>query len=441
MYRRPNILFLCTLLIVVIGASICFIAACGTGKKEVKNDSEDTWQGVITLWDFPRWPDKNGNRFAWIQKKIKEFEGAHPGVFIHFRPLKWEYGHIELRAAAAAGTNPDIAPVASDYDFISGGYLEPVDEYFSAEELAKYDPRAIESVKFNERFYGFPWFMTTYGLFINRELFAARDIDIPEDGQWTYDEFVSALQQVTSNGKKNKSYGFNLFLSPGNYQVWGFLTMDGAKIFDEYGNFALNSPEGVSALTKLVDLAAKYQVVPSGEFGNLEETKVWGDFSEKQRIAVYPAGTWAIKVLRDRYESGKGFEFDIMHYPKGKAEPFAFAQVSGYAIFKQQDERKKDMCAEFIKFITSEEEQASLENYGVFPVYTEALKKSTEDPMMKKMKEILDMSESLPKVKNWHKVEEELSAQIRLALLSQKTPAQALEDAEKNINRILSKAD
>jgi len=416
------------------------LAGCGRGEEKVKNSYVDKWQGVITLWDFPRWPDSNGNRFGWIQTKIKEFETDNPGVFIHLRQLKWEYGHIELRAAAAAGTNPDIAPVGADYDFVAGGFLEPLDEYFSPEELARYEPRAIEAVKYNERIYGFPWFMTTYGLFINKEAFETHSVSVSEDGRWTYEEFVSALQKLTSDGKK-KSYGINLFMSPGSYQSWGFLTMDGAKIFDEYGNFALNSPEGISALTKLVDLGAKYQVVPLEEFGNVEESKVWSDFCEKQRIAVYPAGTWAIKILSDRYKSGNGFEFDILHYPRGSKDATSFVQVAAYGIFKQQDPKKKDICAKFLKYITSEDEQAALADYGVFPVYTQILEKAIGDPMMKRMKEILDTAENLPKVRNWHKVDEELSAQIRLSLLSQKTPGQALEDAEKNIMAILSRTN
>jgi len=435
MRHRPIILFLCTLLVIAT-VQLCLLTGCGDEKKQQADKSEDLWQGVITLWDFPRWPDQNGNRFGWIESKIREFEKAHPGVFIHLRPLKWEYGYVELRAAAAAGTYPDIAPIGADYDFISKGHLEPVDEYLTPEELEKYEPRAIEAVTYNGRIYGFPWFITTYGHFINSEIFKAKNAPIPENGIWTYDEFVSALQKVVDKNKKG-NYGFNLFLSPGSFQVWGFLTMDGAEIFNEQGNFVLNSPEGVSALTKLVDLATKYQVAPLEEFGNLEETKVWGDFCEKQRIAVYPAGPWAIKILRDMHKSGKGFEFDIAHYPRGKGNGTPIALVSGYGIFKQQDEKKKDLCAKFLKYITSEGEQEVLANYGVFPVYKNALENSIEDPLMKRMKEILDTAKNQPKIKNWYKIDEELTAQIRLALLSQKTPSQALEDAEKAINAIL----
>jgi multiple sugar transport system substrate-binding protein len=420
--------------------SAVYFTACGINKQDVKEETEETWKGVITLWDFPRWPDKNGNRFGWIEKKIAEFERSHPGVFIHLRKLKWEYGMIELRAATSTGTYPDMAPVASDFDFIAGGYLEPLDEFFSESELSRYDPKALEAVTYQGRIYGYPWFMTTHGLFLNLDSFKARGAAIPEEGRWTYDEFVQALQKLTYETKRDKKvyYGFNLYLSPGSYQIWGFLTMDGAKIFDEDGNFALNSLEGVSALSKMVDLAAKYRVVPEEEYGAIDENAVWGDFAEKRKIAVYPAGSWAVKILADRQKAEKGFEFEVAHYPKGQKEPLNFALVSGYAIFKRGDNTKKAVCAEFLRFITSEKEQEALADYGVFPARIEAQQKVVSDPYMKRMKEILDASQVTPKIENWHKVDEAVTAQVRQALLRKKTPSQALEDAAREVEKILA---
>jgi maltose-binding protein MalE len=60
----------------------------------------------------------------------------------------------------------------------------------------------------------------------------------------------------------------------------------------------------------------------------------------------------------------------------------------------------------------------------------------TEDPFMKKMDKILDDARLLPKVNNLYKKDEILTAQIRMALLAKKTPAQALEDAAREIEKI-----
>lgn len=436
MYRRPFTLFYCFVLIFLV---ISF-TGCGSDKKSVEQEEKKAWQGVITLWDFPRWPDKNGDRFGWIEKKISEFEKEHPGVFIHLRRLKWEYGLIELKAAASAGTPPDMAPVAADFDFISAGYLEPVDDYIKPEDISKYDEKAIEAVSYQGRVYGFPWFISTHCLFLNKDAFDSRNMQIPEDGAWSFDDFVAALQKLTYDKNRNGKmdcYGFNLFLSPGNFTTWPFLTMDGANVFDDDGRFALNSPEGVSALEKMVDLAAKYKVVPEEEYGTLEEKIVWGDFAEKRKIAVYPTGSWAVKVLEEREKAGKGFKFDIIRYPEGKDRAKAFAVVSAYGIFREEDAAKKDLCAEFLSYITSEKEQQLLGQYGVFPAIKTAQQKvSEEDPNMKKIKMILDDAVVLPKVNSLYKKDEILTSQVRMALLSKKTPTQALEDAEREIEKI-----
>jgi len=433
-YRRLFTLFFCLVFVFVIVAS----AGCGSNKSSEKPEAREEWQGVLTLWDFPRWPDKNGDRFGWIETRISEFEKKHPGVFIHLRRLKWEYGLIELRAAAAAGTPPDMAPVAADFDFISAGYLEPLDDFIKPEDIPKYDEKSIEAVSHQGRIYGFPWFVTTHSLFLNKEAFSARNVKLPEDGTWTYDEYVAALEKLTYDKNRNGKtdyYGFNLFLSPGNFTIWPFLTMDGANIFDDNGNFVLNCPEGISALGRIADLAAKFKVVPEEEYGTLEENLVWGDFADKKRIAVYPAGPWAIKALEDRKNAGKGFEFDIVRYPSGQKQPTNFAIVCAYGIFKQEDAAKKRLCAEFLSSITSEKEQQLLAQYGVFPAIKAVRQKFTEDPFMKKMEAILDNARVLPKVNNLYKKDEILTAQIRMALLSKKTPAQAMEDAASEIQK------
>ena len=125
--------------------------------------------------------------------------------------------------------------------------------------------------------------------------------------------------------------------------------------------------------------------VPHDEYGTLEETQVWSDFCEN-KIAVYPTGPWAINILNKRYKSGEGFEFDLVHYPKGRSMASPFVLVSGYGIFKQQDSEKKELCAKFLKNITSEKEQKALAEYGVFPVYLEEPGKIIKDPMIKRMK-------------------------------------------------------
>lgn len=430
---RPITLFFCIILIIALLFSGCYAKNIKESEEEKK---QDTWQGIITLWDFPRWPDENGNRFGWIQQKIAEFEKTNPGVFIHLRKLKWEYGMIELQAAASTDTGPDIAPVATYHDFITKGYLEPVDDVFTPDIVDKYHPKAIEAVKYNERIYGFPWFMTTYGLFLNLDLFSKKNIEPPENGKWSFEQFAESAKALTFSDGEIENYGFNTYLAPGNYQAWGFLTMDGAEIFDEKKQFKLNVPEGISALSKMAELREKYECVPE-QYGITDENEVWGDFSDKQNLAIYPAGPWAIKILQDKKNKGKGFKFDIAFYPDGKASAKSISTVAAYGIFKQKDEAKREVCKEFLKYITSEKEQENLSEYMVFPVYKEYFQRALKDPYMEKMGEILNESITLPKINNWFKIDEIITSQVRQVFLGKKTPEEALDYAHNQISKII----
>ncbi len=89
----------------------------------------------------------------------------------------------------------------------------------------------------------------------------------------------------------------------------------------------------------------------------------------------------------------------------------------------------------------SEKEQEALADYGVFPVYVVSQNKLLEDdPHMLKMKEILDFSQSPPKLKNWHKIDEILISHVRLALMGKKTAEQALADVARDIEVIKSES-
>ncbi|MGB9813695.1 MAG: ABC transporter substrate-binding protein [Thermovenabulum sp.] len=435
-FNKHNIikkLLLCIIIALISMNSI----SCGFKREDRSdNDDEKKEEVIITLWDFPRWEAENGSRFGWIEKKIKEFEKTHPGVYIYLKKLKWEYGMYEIRAACQAGINPDIAPVDGDYDLILKGYVEPVDEFFTREELSKYDERVLEALRVSGRLYGFPWFVTTYGIFVNKDLFEERKVNLPLENNWTFQDFINTAVKLTWDKNRDKKidyYGFDFILKPGNYGFWGMLTMDGAKFFDEKGNFVLNTKEGLSALKKISEAFKQYNIFPP-EAGDRDENRLWSNFAEKKKVAMTLIGNWAIPLLEKRKLDNKGFDYEMIFYPKGESQAHPIAVVSGYAILKQQDENKKKICAEFLKFITSEKEQENLIKYGVLPSIKNLQEKAAlENEFLKKCKEILNSAEYLPKIANWPKIEEVINTEILLVIKGKKAPEKALQDMEKNI--------
>ncbi len=438
--RRAFTLFLCAILVVYIftGPYLLKYMKDSYKKSQEPEHKKTEWTGVITLWDYPRLDNRNGSRFGWIKSKIKQFEKKNPGVYIEFKELGWKEGPTLLRAAAKTGANPDIAPVGSDFFFISNGYLEVLDGYISLEEKADYISSILDTATYKGKVYGMPWMMTGYTMLLNTDKFNERNVGIPENGEWTYEQFVEALKQLTydTDGKGGPDvYGFNSFIEPGYYNTFGIIMSDGAQIIDETtGRYIFNTPEALSGIKKLWDLKHKFKVTHP-DFGVMNENQAWTSFL-KGKTAVYIAGASTVPLLRNSL-SNDGVSFTVAKFPAGKADvPLSISSTTcSYAVFKQKDEGKRKVCADFIKFLTSAESQNELVNFGYFPVRKSGKYLYENDKEMYTIQQSLYFAEHLPKVEDWNEIDLILQTKIREALLGTISPDQALRDAERQIEQ------
>ncbi|HYE09476.1 MAG TPA: extracellular solute-binding protein, partial [Patescibacteria group bacterium] len=190
--KRAFTLFLCLLMaaLVILGPGLLQKYRVDYNKSYEHMKSEIPWRGVITVWDYPRLNTQNGTRLTWISAKIKQFEKLHPGVYIDFKELDETNGYTLLKAAAVTGAYPDVAPVGSDYYFMSEGLLEELDGDITEAEKADFLPGALESASYRGKLYGMPWMMTGYTMLLNTQLFSEKNVPVPQDGNWTYEQFA-----------------------------------------------------------------------------------------------------------------------------------------------------------------------------------------------------------------------------------------------------------
>jgi len=440
--KRAFTLFLCAILVVYIFAGPAILENMKESyKKSLEPVYKKTeWTGVITLWDYPRLDIRNGTRFSWIRGKIRQFEKNNPGVYIELKQLDWQEGPSFLKAAAKTGANPDIAPVGSDFFYLSGGYLEELDSFITLEDRSDIIASVLDTAMYKGRLYGMPWMMTGYAMLLNTDRFSERNISPPENGEWTYEQFVEALKQLTydTDGKDGPDvFGFNSFIEPGYYNTFGLIMSDGAQIVDEdTGRYTFNTPEALSGLTKLCDLKHKYKVTHPG-FGTMNENQAWSTFLQGQS-AVYIGSSWAVPLLRNS-QAGGGVNFTVARYPTGSADvPLSISPTTcSYAIFKQKDEAKLKVCSDFVRFLTSGEAQEELLNFGFFPVRKSGKHLYENDKEMYTIQQSLYFAEHLPKVQNWNEIDLILQTRIKEAVQGSISPEQALKEAERLIENRL----
>ncbi|MGB7605198.1 MAG: extracellular solute-binding protein [Lutisporaceae bacterium] len=439
--KRAFTLFLCFFMIILIfmGPVLLHRYRVDYNKSYDDMKAEIHWRGVITVWDYPRLNTTNGTKLSWISSKIKQFEKLHPGVYIDFKELDVASGATLLKAAANTGAYPDVAPIGSDFYFMYEGMLENLNPYITEAEKSDFIPSALESATYKGSLYGLPWMMTGYTLLLNTQLFNERNVPIPENGNWTYEQFVEALKQLTYNANKKKGadvFGFNSYVQAGSYNLYGFLMSDGAEVVSrDLDEYTFYGPQAVSGLQRLWELKHIYKVTPP-QFGEMTSSEAWASFVNG-KVAVYPANSWTIPYLRNL--STGSFEFTVANYPTGKEEvPVSIGEsVCSFGVFKQKDENKRKMCIEFVKFLTAAEAQEELKKYGYFPVHKSGQELYLNDKEMSIVQKSLCYVEPIPRVKNWEQIDLILQSRVKAAINDELSSEKALEEAKELLQKYI----
>ena len=405
-----------------------------------ENEEEKArWKGIITFWDYPKYDTITGNSYSYINQRIKEFEKAHPGVFIEYRSLEPHSGNMTLKAALKIGANPDIAPVGSDWYFISSGAMEALDEFISLEERNDFLEGGISSCSANDILYGIPWSRQAYTLLLNTDIFEERNIELPKNGQWGYEEFLESLKGLTKENKKTSKgeiFGLCGSMDFGFYNIFGILMCDGAKIIDNAtGKYCFDSPEAISGLKKLCDLKNHHKVLYS-DIGNISQKEAFNMFLSG-KAAVFMGDAWMVSYLKN-IGSGHDINFTTAYYPIGEAEyPVYLKDIyHSYGVFKQDDRDKREMCIEFIKHLTSRELQDELKKLGYFPVRKSSINMYQKDKEMYTIQKGLDYARDIPRHKKWWEIYEILQYNILEAMNEDKTPEEALNNAKEQVERL-----
>lgn len=438
--KRVFTLFLCAIILLYILFGFNYLNNNRVGYDEIQRDSIDLpWKGVITIWDYPRYDTTTGLRFNHIVPVIKKFEKEHPGVYIEFKQLNWNDGYTKLLAASKIKALPDIAPIGADYYFQSGNFLEALNNYIDKTELDDFVSKSLETVSNDGNIYGMPWMMTGYTMLINKDLFKEKGIELPQDGNWTYNEFIEAVKQLTydTNGKGGPDvFGFNAYVGARSYSVFGILLCDGARLFDDKSNrYTFYCPKAISGMTKLYDLKYKHKVTPLN-FGLMSESEVLDGFI-KGKTAVIAVSSSKVEYIRS-LQSDK-IDFTVANFPVGESEmPFTVGPcVNAYAVTRQEDPKKRELCVDFIKMMTCQEKQKELSKYGYFTVRKSCSDLYKNDYEMSIINESLSYLEPLPRVSNWYEIDLVLQQKILSLLNGEITPLQAILDSKTQIQNFI----
>lgn len=386
---------------------------------------------------FPEGESPTGEEFpAYLSERFMEL---HPNVTVEYEVVPNAGFDEKIATSIFAGNPPDVLRWWNP-TWAQDGLLEPIEDYLTDEDWEDFIDYTLEQGHVGEHYYLWPWNNSNNGmgstLLLNVAAFEEAGIPLPDGNEgWTIDEFLDVARQFQEQGM----FAITLAAqSTENMMAW--MHRFGARLMNEEGTeFTLNSPEGVRALQLMVDMIDE-GIVPRGGEG----IDVYGtiDNLHQGRAAMGYGGIYEIGRI-DRYvKEGRledPLEVVIAPFPHDpEVGPVAYQTSSGFVVFNQRDDYRREMAMEFARFATSPENMALLEDL----LYITSRKSVNESLTFESVQAYTDVQAQVeaytnaisygvpyfgPPTFDWTRVQDEFTSALQAAFSGDATPQEALD--------------
>jgi ABC-type glycerol-3-phosphate transport system substrate-binding protein len=329
--------------------------ACGGGSAgEGSNDSPKT----LTYWASNQGASIEIDKKV-LQPELDKFE-KRTGIKVELEVVPWSDLLNRILTATTSGQGPDVLNIGNTWSasLQSTGALLPWDEKNFAKIGGK--DRFVDSALGSTGVSGedpaaVPLYSMAYALYYNKKIFADAGISRPPA---TWAELVADGKKIQKQGKQVLgAEGANV--AENIHHVFVFAKQHGADFFTPDGKPDFTNEGVVKAVEQYVDLMAEDKVIPAGN----------AEYAQNQSVSDFAKGRTAMLLWQSASANLKsqGMSEDaygIAPVPVQSGTPGTGTQVNSMvaginlAVFKNTD--NLDGATEFVKFMTSDEEQKIL---------------------------------------------------------------------------------
>lgn len=318
------------------------LTGCSAKGVDSKTKEENIVTEITEPVEITFWHAMNGNLEKSLQKLTTEFMNENPNITVTLQNQS-SYKDLQQKITATVAS-PDNLPTMTqaypDWMFnpISDNLVTDLTPYIENKTL-KFDnyedilPSLREVVKINDKIYGMPFNKSTEVLWYNKTLLNELGLKAPT----TYDELV----QVSKIIKEKKGIAGAGFDSLNNYYTT-FLKSEG-KVFDN--KFDVTTKESAKAVNYYLDGIKQGYFRIAGTDNYLS-----GPFANGQ-VAMYVGSNAGESFVKQGV--GDKFEVGVASYPTNSS----LQQGTDLYVFDSSTPQQKTAAYEFLKFITSKENQ------------------------------------------------------------------------------------
>ncbi|KUK66113.1 MAG: ABC-type sugar transport system, periplasmic component, partial [Mesotoga infera] len=179
-----------------------------------------------------------------VMQVINAFKAENPGIDVDIQlvPFGQLFQTIEVRLAAGDGT-PDVYIVdgPNTASYAARGYLLPLDEHFSEEEMSAWFDASIEEGSYHGKFYSVPYGTSSAGLFYNKAIFEEHGIPFPPENleeRLTWEEVAEIAKKLTKDTNADgltDVWGLVIEQIDRPYLIFPMVQSLGAKVLSDDG--------------------------------------------------------------------------------------------------------------------------------------------------------------------------------------------------------------
>ncbi|MFE3114309.1 ABC transporter substrate-binding protein, partial [Kitasatospora indigofera] len=331
-------------------------SACGGGS-DTGSGGGNSAPKTLTYWASNQGTSIENDKQV-LEPELKKFE-AQTGIKVNLEVVPWSDLLNRILAATASGQGPDVLNIGNTWSasLQATGALLPWDEATFAKIGGKdrFLPSTIASAgAAGKDPAAVPLYSMAYGLYYNKKMFAAAGI---EKAPATWDELQADAAKLTTGGK------FGLGIEGGNvsenvHQVFTLGKQHGADFFDAAGKPTFDTPNAVAAVKQYVDFIAKDKIAAPGN----------AEYANNQTLSDFATGKTAMMMwqsaganLKSQGMNPEDYGVAPLPIPAGATGDKAIkSMVAGINLAVFKNTKNLDGSLQFVKFMTSNEEQKTL---------------------------------------------------------------------------------
>ncbi|HZG87090.1 ABC transporter substrate-binding protein [Paenibacillus sp.] len=399
----------------------------------------------LDFWTF--WGSET--RRPIIEHIVDEFNKSQDRIVVKHTFLPWGDIWTKNTAAIAAGDPPDV--IVNDINAVAhraaNGQVTNLSEYLAKDNVQdQFYPELWKTVLYEGDAYALPFNTDTRFLFYNKAAFKEAGLD-PEKPPTTWaelEEYAKKLDQ--KQGNRYTRIGFYPLWGNFGYDAWMINTEpNGLSYFDyDTGEVTINTPAKVEALKWINSWTERLGQTNvdafKAEFGSQQADP----FISGKVAMIVTTGTFYTQ-LRDY---GQHIDFGVAPVPEKTAGNGHWSSGGGFVVEIPKGASHPDEAWEFLKWLGGKQAQEywAVKNFDNVANIEAAETAAGNSELSDKGKEVYQMAVDnmewtklspvpLEAPEYWNLKNPQMDA----ALLGQKTPEEALAQAQKEVEELIQR--